>query len=484
MTDGKISHNSSAAGVGGIRVSGASGLSLAGNAAIQYNEGATGGVFMEDGVFTLSGGSSVSRNTASAVAAAVTGAGVHLVRSSMTMSGAATVSMNVGSGETSSAGGVYMEDNCSLTLDGNAQISANESEVNIQDIIVFYGILKDGTGGVSMKNNCRLVLAGNSRISSNTGTEGGAVFMKNNCSLRMKSGSAITANKQHNVYYVPGGGVVRGEDNCTLSMEDSSRFVGNASYYPDVSLLGGCSMSMADNSGFSTGGTSLYDDGHILLVSCVSFTMKDTSYLQDLHSTAVCIKDGGNFTMQDRASITNVYEGRGVRVGDGAEFILKDNAGISRSGATGHGGGGVSVEGTGRFIMQGGVLSENFAGTTTGHGGGVLLESGGTPYFKMEGGVIRANQGGIHWGPFDYGNGGGVAVLSGTFEKTGGWIYGTDAGAVSGNPADANNAPSGAHAVFVAAGLDGIGSNISLADTVGPGKTLQRPYSNTGVWSD
>ena len=99
--------------------------------------------------------------------------------------------------------------------------------------------------------------------------------------------------------------------------------------------------------------------------------------------------------------------------------IIKNNENTWYLGDGGKGGGvhvstGIATV-TGTFIMNGGEISGNTADT----GGGVFIDGGGT--FIMKGGKISGNTATV-------GNGGGVNVLSGTFSKTGGTIYGSDAG--------------------------------------------------------
>jgi hypothetical protein len=138
-------------------------------------------------------------------------------------------------------------------------------------------------------------------------------------------------------------------------------------------------------------------------------------------------------------------DGGGVYVtGSGAEFNMSGGT-ISGNEAATTSGGGVSV-GSGSFTMSGGEISGNTAYYGSGGGGGVHVGSSGS--FTMEGGEISGNtaysgggvyvsgsnsssfimEGGEISGNKAY-SGGGVYINNnslehGTFEKTGGTIYG------------------------------------------------------------
>jgi hypothetical protein len=111
----------------------------------------------------------------------------------------------------------------------------------------------------------------------------------------------------------------------------------------------------------------------------------------------VCVDNGGKFIMNGGTiseNASNPYTGLG-----------SDNAG---------GGGGVYVENA-EFIMNGGTISKN---TTKGHGGGVRVYKGGI--FTMNGGTISENEV-IPKNSDSKDNGGGVRVR-GTFFMNGGTI--------------------------------------------------------------
>jgi len=97
-------------------------------------------------------------------------------------------------------------------------------------------------------------------------------------------------------------------------------------------------------------------------------------------------------------------------------------------------GGGVFVSGGAEFNMFGGVIS----GNTTWNGGGVFGEA--NSIISMYGGEISGNTATLR--------GGGVLIIRGDFEKTGGIIYGSSSGSKSNNALNGNNLPEPCHAII------------------------------------
>ncbi|MDR1251534.1 MAG: hypothetical protein LBK62_05145 [Treponema sp.] len=145
-----------------------------------------------------------------------------------------------------------------------------------------------------------------------------------------------------------------------------------------------------------------------------------------------------------------------VYVGTGAQFIMRSGT-ISGNAATGGYAGGVFIEGSATFTMEDGEISGN-----SNHGqnaGGVGVSAGA---FYMNGGVIRKNYSSNH--------GGGVHIYSGSgvFIKTGGTLYGNDAGG------DSNTAGVSGDAVFKTTG------NRKRNNTAGPADNINST-NNTGI---
>jgi hypothetical protein len=222
----------------------------------------------------------------------------------------------------------------------------------------------------------------------------------------------------------------------------------------------------------------------------------------------------GTLTMKAGSRITgntNTYNGGGISVGMGGTFYMKEGkiddnhskntsltasgGGVSNSGTFVMSGGhienntaeseyatggitkGGGVYAIGIFAMSGGSIESNRCLTTTGNssygggvyasnftmsddariannsaaqGGGVVVgtNTGNSVAFTMNGGTIRGNTARVV--------GGGVLVTTNaTFTKTGGVIYGTDAGG------DSNKAAAGIGTVHAIEVMQGLGPNVT-----------------------
>jgi hypothetical protein len=183
-----------------------------------------------------------------------------------------------------------------------------------------------------------------------------------------------------------------------------------------------------------TGALFTVDKGVTLVLENIALTG-----ITGNNSALITIKNGGALVMNSGAIISgNINnnsdgQGGGVYIEEG-NFFMNDGE-ISNNFAKF--GGGVRQKIDGEFTMSGGTIKNN---TGKNAGGGVYLNGSN---FKFTGGSIEGNSahlgGGvlIHGGEFNMrggsigGNnaridGGGLFVSRGTFEKTGGIIYGAD----------------------------------------------------------
>ncbi|AEF86402.1 probable extracellular nuclease [Treponema primitia ZAS-2] len=145
-------------------------------------------------------------------------------------------------------------------------------------------------------------------------------------------------------------------------------------------------------------------------------------------STSVNITLKENLTLTNGNAVSDNGIGGGVYVAGGGLYTHRftmDGGIIGRSGDvknTAANGGGVAVDSGSFFIMNGGTISGNTAGT----GCGVYTMGS----FTMNGGTISGNTAGIGLGS---GTGGGVSVVGGSFAMSGGTISGNKATGVSNN---------------------------------------------------
>ena len=236
-------------------------------------------------------------------------------------------------------------------------------------------------------------------------------------------------------------------------------------------ISSGVNITIASATPSSPSEVQLTGTGSMFTVnSGASLTLEDV-VLKGVSSNtnALVTVSGGTITMQTGSEITvntntsSLQVGGGVTMssgtfnlnggkihsntrtgsyGDGGGVILTggtfnlNNGEISNNQAQMHGGG-VYIRGTGAILnMSGGSISNNRGLSSTEGGGGIWMMSG---IFNMTGGVMSGNT--------TAGRGGAVYVYSGTFTKTGSSIiYGNNEGT---NSNTANILTSSGHAVFV-----------------------------------
>jgi uncharacterized repeat protein (TIGR02543 family) len=217
LKDGaKISGNSASGSGGGVRVNGGtftmSGGEISGNTASASDNG--GGVAVYDGTFTMSGGTvngntafgggggvavyggtfTMSGGTVNSNTSSYNGGGVVVGGGTFTMSNNGTISGNTAN----TGGGVYVRDSGIFTMDGGA-ISGNSISGN------------DGGGVYVINNSAFFMNAGN--ISNNTAKYGGGVYIEGNSTFTM-SGGTVNGNT---ATYFSGGGVFLAVGTFTMS---------------------------------------------------------------------------------------------------------------------------------------------------------------------------------------------------------------------------------------------------------------------------
>jgi len=174
-----ISGNTAVNSGGGVYMNGGT-FSMSGEAIITRNTSLStgyytggGGVFLHSGIFTISGGT-ISRNIA------ITGGGVYVDQDgTLTMNGGAIITFNT----SSSGGGVYIALDGTFTMNDTAIIDNNTA--NYADNSDGYG------GGVLVDGNFSM---GGGTISHNTTVNGGGVYVDTNGTFTMSGESIITLN--------------------------------------------------------------------------------------------------------------------------------------------------------------------------------------------------------------------------------------------------------------------------------------------------
>ncbi|MDR1802457.1 MAG: hypothetical protein LBQ94_02520 [Treponema sp.] len=377
-----------------VRISRGGSFRLEGIASVTGNTSSSGGggVSVRGGTFSMHNNSTVKGNSAASYRyGGGGGGGVSVEGGSFTMQDNASISGNTVTSTYGSGGGVYVGDNGSFTLQDNASVSDNVSNSNSSSS--GGGGSGGGGGGVAVKGGTFTMLGGvvsnNSALNDGKdGGDGGGVYISDNGSFIMHGGT-ISGNSA-----AKSSGGVNLFDFGNFTMHDGVISGNTSSYGGGVSVRGTFVM----NGGIISNNTAASIGGGVYMYEHGNFTMQgDSSVSHNLANS-----DGGGvyiqffydvtFTLQGNASISHNISNRnggGVCANSDssfndyfrtANFTIRDNASISNNKA--NYGGGICFY-SGRIIMEGGVISGNFAYNRGGGvyiNGGTLIKTGGTIY--------------------------------------------------------------------------------------------------------
>jgi hypothetical protein len=363
-----------------------------------------GGVYVNGGTFTMSGGT-VSGNISRSVVnygQKSYGGGVYVDTGTFSMSGGAISGNRTESGyDDSHGGGVYVGDG-TFSMSGGA-VSSNTSSGGQKSygggVYVFNGTFTISGGSVN----------GNTSGSTTLGLDGGSAYgggVYVDAGTFSISGGAVSGNGalSEDGHSSRGGGVYVGDGIFTMSGGTVSGNISSGSLLSYV--------YPSDGFGASYGGGVYVEGG--------TFTISDGTVSDN---TAV---------PPDYFSESSTYGG-GVYVGNGT-FIMNggavsgNTATPSSSSAVGSRlaarGGGVYVSG-GIFTMGGGAVNGNTASAhASAYGGGVYINDG---TFTMSEGAVSGNTASASSDAY----GGGVYISDGTFSKGGGAVNGNTASSSS-----------------------------------------------------
>lgn len=197
------------------------------------------------------------------------------------------------------------------------------------------------------------------------------------------------------------------------------------------------------------------DSSSVAYVSGKNFSLVNIVPAATLNLTIESNIDGTTRTID--AGRNDISTGRVMYVGANASVTLQDVV-VTGGYVKDASGGGVCVDSGGIFIMNDGIISDNYAGFD---GGGVYVSQNAT--FIMKGGSIKTNEVGA--GAGNYSGGGGVYVNGGTFTmedgeitqnnglKNGGGVYvgGSGTLSMSGGEISSNTVTGDGGGVYVSA---------------------------------
>ncbi|MDR1127640.1 MAG: hypothetical protein LBL06_05885, partial [Treponema sp.] len=351
--------------------------------------------------------------------------------------------------------GVYFSGSAAVSMDSAIDLIRQAQADNLSDplslklvsgteTVDFTASNTDIDTGLVLDNSnspAEVILDGGGKtIELTAGNKGSVITVGSGVTLTLKNITfkGIEPNNIALITVVAGG---------TLVMEDGALITGNK-------------VSTKSGGVYVNGGTFTMEDGAVLtdnmgayggvyVDSNGTFNMNGGNIIENnanLGGGGVYVS-GGSFNMNGGKISENTNnnlgsKGGGVYINNGGTFKMKGGE-ISQNkvGTSGYGGG-VYVNNSSTFTMEDGTISDNTAGSR--NGGGVCVDDGGSgSTFIMAGGTISGNK------ATNESDGGGVYFKSkGTFTKTGGTIYGSDAEDTLKNTADSGNG----HAVYVYSG--------------------------------
>ena len=317
--------------------------------------------------------------------------------------------INGASNKSPCGAGLFLRDNNKCTIHNTLIANNKMHETDSPDDLIGLG------GGILLEGaNSELTLTGTTEITGNSAKEGGGGIRASNGKVTM-TGGTISGNKVQSSGARTGGGGVYIDRGATFTMKGGT-------------ISGNTATTKGSNGSKAMGG------GVCVSGSGSKFIMEESSSTISGNE----VKKEGNST--DLSTI-----GGGVCVCDGATFEMKAGSIESNEALEGnlryfgHAGGGVCVGGNGSadtdenpgyqadyalFTMTGGTISNNKAG----YGGGVAVTSESS-FTMSNNSKISGNKATYRdTGNNHTGSGGGVSVLHGTLNMTGGEITGNEAG--------------------------------------------------------
>ena len=299
----------------------------------------------------------------------------------ITISSKVDIDLN-GKSITGSGSGSVITVNGSLTLND----SSSEGGGTITGGNARISGYTDG-GGVYVATGGSFTMNGGSISGNKAINRGGGVYVGSGCSFTMNGGTItggnipLNATKGGGVYVDSGGSFTM--DGGTISGNTASNGGGGVYLYKATFIMRDPS-EISGNYAYSVGGgVYVYGDdyGENIRFTMEGGTISDNHV--DQEGGGVYVNSSGNFAMNG-GNISNNRAKKGSGVYAGGTFTMT-NSSISGNTAT-EGGGGVYVYGQGKsFTMNGGTISDNGAE----NGGGVYVYYYSS--FTVNGGIISGN---------------------------------------------------------------------------------------------
>ena len=318
-----------------------------------------------------------------------------------------------------------------LSIESNSGTSL-KSKFKFENIEISGGILTEGreTGGGILISRADVILGKGAIVTNNKAAQGGGIGLMLFSTLTIDGG--IITNNSINENDLGGGirvfagsvvmndGVISNNSGNGITINEHGSFEMNGGSVKNNYMQSRDSTGVTSFGKFTMTGGTISGNGTGVIIHGGSFIMENW-VIENNTSTGsaggVAISEG-NFTMKNgtiRNNSTAVIKGRSFLGGGvlviGGEFIMQGGI-ISGNYAIGAGGG-IAIINNGKFSLVNGRITNN---RSEGSGGGVVVSEG---LFNMTGGEITGNN--------DAKAGGGISVINGTFTRNGGNVNGNNA---------------------------------------------------------
>ena len=392
------------------------------NSAQIYGNSSTyagGGIYLNGGTFTMTGGH-VGQNSIGTASAnkSANGAGFYIDAGSCTIQGGNIVN-NVATGN---GGGFYVDPGSGVTTTINSSSGAtkvnNNQAVNGGGAYIATGTLTvAGGSGTQINSNNATTSGGGVYVSGGTvsltdatlsgneatGGNGGGVYAANTVNVYS---SNFTGNLAQNGTYGMGGGIYATGTSTQVNITSKSGTTTVSNFKGNKARLGGAVYAAAQKVtvGYATIGNTASGEGNIASQSGGGIYAAGT----------VELNTGATIQCNQAQGSGSTYGGGGVFVNNGIFTMNAGNIGGSSASygntATNGNGGGVYITGTNAKVeVKGGSISYNTAPSTSatnGNGGGIYVASTGTDGTAISGGATVSNNTASQ-------NGGGIYVVNG-----------------------------------------------------------------------
>jgi hypothetical protein len=396
------------------------------------NSSSGGGVYIDDGTFTMSGGSIINNTSGN-------GGGVYNDRGLFTMTGGI-----IGDNQALNGGGVFINNSGTLTatstfnMSGGAVIRGNTATTYGGGVSIENTNTASGTSTFNMTGG---TIGGLTSADANTAPLGGGVSLKAVSSTKPStfnlSGGSVLGNKAL-TGTGSGGGV--GSDRGTIIMDggtiaNNQAILGGGVYIDNAGSDTTTSTFAMSGSAVIRGNTATTQGGGVFVRTSSSYTTTST--------TSTFTMTGGTIGGPTSADANTAPMGGGV-------YLTVNSTSTSSL-----------------FALSGGSIIGNRA-TVSGSGGGVCAtHTTGTSTFTMTGTAIIGGNEAVSYG-------GGVFVDNSTFDKnSGGTIYGSDA-----STANRNRATLDGPAVYELTGPHHRNNTLNVGDSISTATLTSPPWDD------